>query len=101
MAWHEPWPVAERTLLQRFQHAGPMTWLLAAGAGWALLLWMAALLGMGGTVAEVSYERRLDEKRRTAITLDVTLPASVPLARVIEMLEHEDGVRRIHVSRPS
>ena len=56
---------------------------------------------LGGTVAEVSYERRLDEKRRTAITLDVTLPASVPLARVIEMLEHEDGVRRIHVSRPS
>lgn len=42
--------VADRTLLQRFDEAGPVTWLLAAGAGWALLLWIAALLGMGGRV---------------------------------------------------
>ena len=44
--------MAERTLLQRFDQAGPLTWLLAAAAGWALLLWLAALLGMGGHVAE-------------------------------------------------
>jgi len=44
--------VAERTLLQRFEQAGPATWLLAAIAGWAALLWVAALLGMGGQVAE-------------------------------------------------
>ncbi len=62
---------------------------------------MRSITAAGGTVAEVAYERRLDEKRRTAITLDVTLPMSVTLARVVEMLEHEDGVRRIHVSRPS
>lgn len=44
--------MAERTLLQRFEQAGPSTWLLAACAGWALLLWAGALLGMGGQLAE-------------------------------------------------
>lgn len=44
--------MAERALLQRFDQAGPLAWLLAAGAGWALLLWLAALLGMGGRVAQ-------------------------------------------------
>ncbi len=44
--------MAERTLLQRFDQAGPLTWLLAACAGWALLLWIASLLGMGGQVTE-------------------------------------------------
>jgi general secretion pathway protein N len=44
--------VAERSLLQRFDQAGPLTWLLAAGAGWSVLLWIAALLGMGGQVDE-------------------------------------------------
>jgi general secretion pathway protein N len=44
-------PVAERTLLHRFEQAGPLTWLLAACAGWALLLWLAALLGLGGALA--------------------------------------------------
>lgn len=44
--------MAERSLLQRFDQAGPLTWLLAAAAGWAVLLWIAALLGMGGRVDE-------------------------------------------------
>ena len=44
--------MAERGLLQRFDQAGPLTWLLAAGAGWALLLWFGALLGMGGQVSQ-------------------------------------------------
>jgi general secretion pathway protein N len=44
--------VAERNVLQRFDQAGPLTWLLAASAGWAVLLWIAALLGMGGQVGE-------------------------------------------------
>lgn len=43
--------MVERSLLQRFEQAGPLTWLLAGCAGWALLLWLAALLGMGHAVA--------------------------------------------------
>lgn len=43
----------ERSLLQRFAQARPLTWLLAGVCGWALLLWVGALLGMGGRVAAV------------------------------------------------
>lgn len=38
-------------MLLRFQQAGPLTWLLASCAGWALLLWLAGLLGMGNALA--------------------------------------------------
>ena len=44
--------MAERSPLQRFEQAGPLSWLLLAAAGWAVLLWVAALLGMGGQVAQ-------------------------------------------------
>ena len=43
----------ERGLLQRFAQARPLTWLLAGLCGWALLLWLGALLGMGGRIAPV------------------------------------------------
>ena len=43
----------ERSLLQRFAQARPLTWLLAGLCSWALLLWIGALLGMGGRVAAV------------------------------------------------
>lgn len=42
----------EQSLLRRFAQAGPLTWLLAAACGWAVLLWLGALLGMGGRVDE-------------------------------------------------
>ncbi len=43
--------MVKRSVLQRFEQAGPLTWLLAACAGWALLVWIAALLGLGNQVA--------------------------------------------------
>ncbi|MBN8265628.1 MAG: general secretion pathway protein GspN, partial [Xanthomonadales bacterium] len=43
--------MAERTLPQRLERAGPLAWLLAAFAGWAILAWVAALAGMGGHIA--------------------------------------------------
>lgn len=46
--------VAERGGMQRFLRAGALTWLLAAVCGWALLLWLAALLGMGARVETAS-----------------------------------------------
>lgn len=59
--------MAERTLLHRFEQAGLLSWLLAACAGWALLLWLAALLGLGNAVAPTS---RLGS--------DMSLPQSRP-----------------------
>ena len=37
-----------------FGRAGLATWLLAAACAWAALLWLGALLGMGGRVAEAA-----------------------------------------------
>ena len=41
---------SEQGMLRRFAQAGPLTWLLATVCGWAVLLWLGALLGMGGRV---------------------------------------------------
>ena len=35
----------------RLDDAGPRTWLLGAAAGWAVALWLLALVGMGGRIA--------------------------------------------------
>ena len=43
----------ERSLLQRFAQSRPLTWLLAGFCGWALLLWVGALFGMGERIALV------------------------------------------------
>ena len=43
----------ERSLLQRFAQSRPLTWLLAGFCGWALLLWVGALSGMGERIAPV------------------------------------------------
>ena len=59
--------MAERSLLNRFEQSGPLTWLLAACAGWALLLWLAALLGLGNAVAPTP-----------SIAADTLLPQAKP-----------------------
>lgn len=43
----------------RVDNAGPRTWLLAALAGWALLLWLLALVGMGGNIATLQDDPAL------------------------------------------
>ncbi|WP_374249142.1 hypothetical protein [Thermomonas sp.] len=45
---------AEQSIARRLLQAGPWTWLLAALCGWALLVWLAALLGMGAHPGEVA-----------------------------------------------
>jgi general secretion pathway protein N len=39
--------------LQRFLRAGPLTWVLAAVCGWALLFWLGSLLGLGARSGEL------------------------------------------------
>ncbi len=39
--------------LQRFLRAGPLTWVLAAVCGWALLFWLGSMLGLGGRTGEL------------------------------------------------
>ena len=59
------------------------------------------LQGLGGIVGDVEYERRLDDKKRVAVTLDVRLPSSLSLAALIEQLESHPGTRRVHVQTPT
>ncbi|MFT3770216.1 MAG: MgtC/SapB family protein [Minicystis sp.] len=55
------------------------------------------LQAMGAIVADAEYERRLDDKKRVSVTLDVRLPAKLGLGVLIERLESQPGVRRVHV----
>jgi putative Mg2+ transporter-C (MgtC) family protein len=52
---------------------------------------------LGAIVTEMDYDRRLDDKKRVSVTLDVRLPAKITVAALIEHLEIQPGVRRVHV----
>lgn len=77
--------MADRGLLQRFEQAGPLTWLLAACAGWALVLWLAALLGLGNAVAPT-------EK----IVADTALPQARPASpdRIGPLAQYAEAAAR-------
>ena len=77
--------MVERGLLHRFDQAGPLTWLLAACAGWALLLWLAALLGLGNAVAPTS-----------SIVADTPLPQAKPASpdRIGPLAQYAEAAAR-------
>lgn len=52
---------------------------------------------LGASVSEVAYDRRIDDKNRTTVTLDVTLPVSIELTALVGRLERQSGVQRIQV----
>ena len=49
--------------LQRFLRAGPLTWVLAAVCGWALLFWLGSMLGLGGRTGELQDAHVLGGQR--------------------------------------
>jgi putative Mg2+ transporter-C (MgtC) family protein len=73
--------------------------VLAAEAEATIPLVMKSIAELGGVVAEVEYERRLDEKRRTALTVDVNLPIGISVSALIETLEQFPGVKRIQIAQ--
>ncbi|MDI1254250.1 hypothetical protein [Thermomonas sp.] len=77
--------MAERSVLHRFEQAGPLTWLLAGCAGWALLLWLAALLGLGNAVAPTP-----------SIASDVPLPQAKPASpdRIGPLAQYAEAAAR-------
>jgi putative Mg2+ transporter-C (MgtC) family protein len=52
---------------------------------------------LGADVTEMDHDRRLDDKRRISVTLDVRLPAKITVAALVEHLETQPGLRRVHV----
>lgn len=73
---------------------------LVVGDDATVPLVMQALADLGVNVVQVEYERRLDEKRRTSLTLDVSVPVTVTLAQLIEAIEKHPDVRRIQLTQP-
>lgn len=74
----------ERSLLERMERAGPATWLLAAMAGWAVLVSIAALAGMGGTL------------RPTPVLAATPLPRPTPVqpARIGPLAQYGEAAAR-------
>jgi putative Mg2+ transporter-C (MgtC) family protein len=57
-----------------------------------------ALKGIGATVSDVEYEKRLDDdKKRIMATFDVDLESTVGVAKLIQTVEDVGGVRRVVV----
>lgn len=77
--------MVERDLLHRFEQSGPLTWLLAACAGWALLVWLAALLGLGNAVAPT-----------LSIAADTPLPQAKPASpdRIGPLAQYAEAAAR-------
>lgn len=74
----------ERGFLQQLGRAGPMTWVLAVACVWALLLWAAALLGMGGRIVAVVPVAQPPLPRPSAPVAD----RIGPLAQYVEAASH-------------
>lgn len=45
----------------RIDDAGPRTWLLGAVAGWALVLWLLAVAGMGSRITPLEADPSLQQ----------------------------------------
>jgi putative Mg2+ transporter-C (MgtC) family protein len=58
---------------------------------------VAAIADLGVVVQDLEYETRLDEKRKVAATFDVQIPSSLGVAKLVEELEKQRGIRRVHV----
>ncbi len=60
-----------------------------------------ALRELGAIVSDMDYDRRLDEKRRVNVTLDARVPISVGIETLVDRLEKQPGVRRVHIIAPA
>jgi putative Mg2+ transporter-C (MgtC) family protein len=90
------------TLLRRFEDKDDQTirrriTVVMGDAGATSADLVAAINAVGGSVADLDYDKRFDDKKKVALSLEVRLPARVGLPRLIDVLESQPGVRRIQV----
>lgn len=60
-----------------------------------------ALEGLGVTVLSMTYERRFEEKARTSLTFEVSIPLTLPLDRLAGALEALPSLRRLQIEHAS
>lgn len=70
----------------RLERTRPLTWVLATVAGWALLAWLLALLGMGGRIAPVEHDPSLAQS--------LPRPGATPESRLQGPGDYAEAVRR-------
>ncbi len=93
--------VSALTLMRRFEDKDDhvlvrrVSVVLEASASTAALRESIGALGVG--ISDLHYERRLDEKRRIELTLELRIPEAVGAMRVIDAIEALDPVRRLRV----
>jgi putative Mg2+ transporter-C (MgtC) family protein len=92
------------TIVRRFEDKDDnvvrrrLTVVLAEDTGAATRV-LAALTAIGAVASEVEYKRSLGETRLVEIVLDVRLPASAGVPKLVEAVEVLEGIRQIHVER--
>lgn len=57
-----------------------------------------AMAELGGTLSNLEFEKRLDEKPRSSLTFDATLPKGVHVSDLVTRLEAHANVQRIRVT---
>src|SRR5207342_40969 len=77
----------------RLDSVSPRTWLLATLAGWALLAWLLALLGMGGHVSSLADD--------PALMQSLPKPQPSPPARLGPLAQYAENGARPVLRRPS
>jgi putative Mg2+ transporter-C (MgtC) family protein len=93
------------TLFRRFEDKNDLvtkrrvSLVLAPDAAATVPAIMKSIAELGAGVSEVAYDRRMDDKNRTTVTLDVTLPVSIELIELVRRLESHSGVQRIQIGQ--
>lgn len=60
---------------------------------------MRSLADLSAETVDVDVERRLDDKRRTTLRLDIKVPVKVTPDQLLAAIEQHPGVRRIHIGQ--
>jgi len=96
--------IAALTVLRRFEDKNVLRQRVAIvlGADTPVDTLIRAIQHIGAAAQQVEYDRHLDDaKRKVTVTLDVQLPETIPLVKLIAAIETVSGVRRVHVQHSS
>lgn len=95
------------TLFRRFEDKNDLltkrrvSLVLGPGSESAVASIVQSISELGAAVSHVAYDRRMDEKSKTTVTLDVTLPIAIALTDLVRTLEAQPGVQRIQIGQES
>ena len=60
---------------------------------------IASLEQLGATISEIDYDKRLDQKK-ISISFNVQIASAITVDKLIEKLEQQENIQRVHVELP-